>query len=302
MTPESAAAAVAAMRDVAAPVTDLDRVTIEAAWRFLFGQDTPLNVDFLPPFDPTPLQSERERAQVAHAVAVMPFVDGKLDAEKASRAATIAASLGVNDGAATALHEVAAHHLKAVLACMIRENIISLHNGPAPNEDDVAFFFPYRNAPDPGLVARHEALADLPVGTLGREYHAFYQRNQFAFPGNPNGLTIEFAHPHDTTHLLSGYNTDPHGELLVSTFTAGMHPENSVEAHILPVIFSWHLGIKLNDVAKSAVGSFDPEAFWRAWARGQRVTADVFAPGWDFWDACERPLAELREAYGVPAP
>src|SRR2546427_5842617 len=42
-------------------------------------------------------------------------------------------------------------------------------------------------------------------------------------------------------------------------------------------IFSWHLGIKINDVAGSAVGALDPREFWHAWARGAAVTEDLFA-------------------------
>jgi len=297
--PESAAAAIAAMKSVAEPLTDLDETTLQAAWTYLFRQESPLNVGNLPSFDPASV-ANADRETVAHAVAVMPFVDGKLDEAKAARAVQIADSLGIHADFVAELHKIAERHLTGVLACMIRENVVSIHNGPFPSDDAMAFFLPYRDLPDPALVAKHEALRDLAPGTLGREYYAFYKRNQFLFPGDPNALTVEFAHPHDTTHLLSGYNTDPHGELLVSTFTAGMHPLNPMEGHILPVIFSWHLGIKLNDVAKSATGAFDPVQFWRAWERGLEVKTDVFAPGWDFWAACERPLHELRTDYGVP--
>ncbi|MFN7172147.1 MAG: hypothetical protein ACK4P3_05110 [Fimbriimonadaceae bacterium] len=299
-TPEAAADAVSAMKQVADPVTDADRITIQAAWHYLYGQQTPLNVDFLPAFDPTAITDPAQKELIAQACAIMPFVDGKLNTEKEKRAVEIAQSLGIHEQFVQVLMELANHHLHAVIGCMIRENMISLNDGPMPDEDTMQFFLPYRDKPDPAFAARHEALAQLPVGTLGREYHAFYKRNQFAFPGEPNGLCIEFAHPHDTTHLLSGYDTDPHGELLVSTFTAGMHPLNPIEGHILPVIFSWHLGIKLNDIAKSTTGAFDPKDFWKAWSRGRQVTTDVFQKDWDFWSACERPLTELREEYGVP--
>ena len=100
--------------------------------------------------------------------------------------------------------------------------------------------------------------------------------------------------------MLSGYDTAPRGELLVSTFTAAMHKQAPMSGHILPVIFSWHLGIQLNDVAKSARGAFDPAAFWLAWDRGAAATADTFAATWDFWNVAPEPLADLRRAYGIP--
>jgi hypothetical protein len=79
-----------------------------------------------------------------------------------------------------------------------------------------------------------------------------------------------------------------------------MHPDHPMAAEVLPVIFSWHLGVKLNDIANSTTGVFEPRHFWTAWERGAATTVDVVAPGWDFWGATTVPLEELRAAYGVP--
>jgi len=100
--------------------------------------------------------------------------------------------------------------------------------------------------------------------------------------------------------VLSGYDTSPHGELLVSTFTAAMHRKEPMSGHILPVIFSWHLGIQLNDVAKSATGAFDPQGFWLAWERGSEITVDTFGPQWNFWAVVHEPVGTLRRRYGIP--
>jgi hypothetical protein len=135
---------------------------------------------------------------------------------------------------------------------------------------------------------------------LGRAYWEQYKSNGYAFPGEPDGLNEGFATPHDCAHVLSGYDTTPRGELLVSTFTAAMHPSRPMEGHVLPVIFSWHLGIKINDVAGSAVGALDPEEFWHAWARGAAMIQDLFAPGWDFWDCTGESVAALRRRYAIP--
>ena len=76
-----------------------------------------------------------------------------------------------------------------------------------------------------------------------------------------------------------------------------MHPVHPISGHVLPVIFSWHLGIKINDVAKSATGAMDPAEFWHAWARGSDMKIDIFGPDWDFWAWTGRPLADLRRDY-----
>ena len=100
--------------------------------------------------------------------------------------------------------------------------------------------------------------------------------------------------------MIVRYDTSPHGELLVSTFTAAMHKQEPMAGHILPVIFSWHLGIQLNAVAQSATGAFDPPAFWLACDRGSEVVVDTFGPSWDFWAVVGEPVTELRRRYAIP--
>ena len=100
--------------------------------------------------------------------------------------------------------------------------------------------------------------------------------------------------------MLSGYSTKEGGEICVSTFIGAMHPDHPIAAEVLPVIFSWHLGVKLNDIANSTTGMFEPRHFWTAWERGAATTVDVVAADWDFWAATTVPLEELRAAYGVP--
>jgi ubiquinone biosynthesis protein Coq4 len=90
----------------------------------------------------------------------------------------------------------------------------------------ISLFLPYSaDRADPALVAKHEALGSLPKGTLGRGYFEIYKTNGYAFPGDPKGVNSAFARPHDSTHVISGYDTTPLGEILVSTFAAGMHPK-----------------------------------------------------------------------------
>ena len=102
-------------------------------------------------------------------------------------------------------------------------------------------------------------------------------------PGEANALNAVFSVPHDLTHVASGYETSPRGEILTSTFTAGMHPSHPSSGHLLPVIFSWHLGVEINAVARSGQGQLDPDEIRRARARDGQAKVDVFAPGWDFW-------------------
>ena len=86
-----------------------------------------------------------------------------------------------------------------------------------------------------------------------------------------------------------------------STFTAAMHRNEAMSGHVLPVLFSWHLGIALNEVAGAAQGALDPQEFWHAWAAGASAKVDTFASDWDFWSCAGEPLVALRERWSIPA-
>jgi hypothetical protein len=40
-----------------------------------------------------------------------------------------------------------------------------------------------------------------------------------------------------------------------------MHRKEAMAGLVLPVLFSWHLGIALNEVAGAAKGALDPQEF-----------------------------------------
>ena len=100
--------------------------------------------------------------------------------------------------------------------------------------------------------------------------------------------------------MIAGYSTSQAGEICVSTFIGAMHPDHPMTAEVVPVLFSWHLGIKITDVAGSFRGAYEPRRFWTAWDRGAATAADLLDPSWDFWSATGVPLDELRRAYSVP--
>jgi hypothetical protein len=240
--------------------------------------------------------------EAAHMLTVMAFVDGSLDRVKIASVLRYAAALGIAEPFIEEIAEAARGEVQRALADMTRRNLESITGRPFPADSGADWFLPYRGErADPALAARYRALASSPEGSLGRAYWEHYTGNNYAFPGEPDGLNEAFATPHDCTHVLSGYDTTPRGELLVSTFTAAMHPERPMEGHVLPVIFSWHLGVKINDVAGAATGALDPEEFWHAWARGAAVTVDLFARDWDFWGCTGDSVAALRRRYAVPA-
>jgi hypothetical protein len=309
-TPEQTRAILGAMRRVgtiggAVPLTAVDRLTIAAAWRHVFGQSTPLDIDALPDVGADALAAAlpepETRRHALEFLAVMALVDGTVDAHKIAVVAGSAAALDIHADYLRELTETVQGHIQWVVLDMMRHNVASIAGLAWDPKDPARAFLPYGGpGADPALAARYEGLGGLAAPTFGRAFWAHYKSNGYPFPGVPGALAAAFATPHDSTHVLSGYSTSYQGELLVSTFTAAMHKTNAMSGHVLPVIYSWHLGIELNPVAGSHRGAFDPEKFWVAWDRGAATTTDVFASGWDFWAVVGEDLEALRRRYTIP--
>lgn len=285
-------------------VSDADLVTIAAAAHVVFGWDE-TDPGEIPPCAPDELAAQalddEDARQAIRMLAVMSLVDGQLDVAKQELVNRYADALGVHDEYLTILTRAVHDEIAQASACMIRKNVESFpHLDPSRlQKGAVAPFLPYRDVPDPDLERRYLALGELPEGTFGRAFFEHFRRNGFEFPGNPAGLAEGFTTPHDSSHVLSGYSTSQQGELCVSTFIGAMHPDHPMAAEVLPVLFSWHLGIRLNEVAGSWTGAFEPHKFFTAWDRGAATTVDVVDPRWDFWGATEAGLDELRREYGV---
>lgn len=306
-TPAQINVILGAMRAVAetgAPLSEADNRTLAGASLYLFGQTAPLDVAGLQPAAPPALAAAigdpALRENALKFITIMAFVDGKLDKAKIASVLDYAKAFGVHAGYIEDIAEAAQGHVQEALAHMVRSNLESITGKPQTDIDETAWLVPYKDKPEPALVQRFEQLAKLKPETFGHTFYEHYRSNGYDFPGAPNGLNFGFGVPHDSAHVLSGYNTTARGELLVSTFTAGMHPHFPMAGHILPVIFSWHLDIQINPVAKSAAGALDPDQFWHAWAAGKAATVDTFAPDWDFWKHVETPLTALRKQWAIP--
>jgi tellurite resistance protein len=283
-------------------VSEADRRALASAAHYLFGHADPATTlaDVTPAVLATALKGTSLALDAVKFVTVMAFVDGKLDQKKIAHVLDYAKALGIEARFLDDIAEAAQHHVDEALACMARANLESITGRKWVKGDTTAWFLPYGNKPDPALEKRFQALGTLPPESFGHAFFSHYNRNSYAFPGAPTALNIGFGVPHDSAHVLSHYDTSARGELLVSTFTAAMHPQFPMAGHILPVIFSWHLDIQINPIAKHAAGALDADEFWRAWAGGVQTTVDTFAPDWDFWRYVGEPLIALRERWNIP--
>jgi len=305
-TPAQTRAILGAMRAVAetgGTASDADKQAIESAARYIFGVNATFDtIASAPPQELVrTLLSSGLDAEAMKFLAVMALVDGTLDRTKIAEVMRYATALGVEARYLDEIVEAAQGKLQEALADMTRANMESITEKPWSG-DVVKWLLPYTgDAVDPALAAKFEALGQLDDDTFGHAFWAHFKENNYAFPGLPTALNAAFCVPHDSAHVLSGYDTTARGELLVSTFTASMHRINPMAGHVLPVIFTWHLGVEINAVAGMEGGALDPAEFWHAWAGGAATTIDTFAPGWDFWTYVDVPLAALRERWSIPA-
>jgi hypothetical protein len=307
------------------PISTADGWGIQGAQRTLLGRSGTVDLDALPVISPAELATSvtdaGARLEVLRAQAVMVLVDAIIDDAKFAVVIETAKAFDQSPGFVEAYTRLMHNDVRAAAAEMVRQNVASIPGLPWQPDDPFAPYLPYGDAPDPDLEARYRTLADCADDTLGHAFWAHYQRNGFSFPGNPDAVAESWGTPHDTLHVLSGYDTSPQGEILVSGFTGGQL-KNGVEpfeSNVLPSAITYHMGLELNkginkgDRERMASDTswrdnlegnvhlgLDPAKLWVAWARGRELSIDVFSGHWDFWRYVDLPLDDLREQWGVP--
>jgi ubiquinone biosynthesis protein Coq4 len=147
------------------------------------------------------------------------------------------------------------------------------------------------------VAAKYQALERLPAGTFGRAFREHIAGNGFAFPGEKGGFP-ERGLFHDLGHVLSGYGTDPGGEIQQAAFQSGFM-RNDGFAFLFFGIVQFHLGVKVTPIADPEVGLFDVDKVMTALARGAACKVDL-SDRWDFWPLLPRPLEEVRAELGIP--
>lgn len=309
------------------PLSAMDRRGLDAAWTTVFGVTDGAPVDQLRPVGAvelaTALDDAPARLDAIRLMAVMAFVDADVDDAKLGLVLAAAAALEVHPDFVVAIEHLVANDVHWAGVDMLRHNVASIPGMTWHPDDPMSAFLPFRDGHEnPALAARYQALESRPAGTLGRAFYDHYTNNHFAFPGETWGVNEEWGTPHDCLHLLSGYSTSAQGELLVAVFNGAslsMPGADMMESHVLPVIFTYHMGIELNkginkgdrermDEDPSWRDNFDgnvhlgldPAKLWVSWSRGAAMTEDLFSGHWSFWDHVDEPVEDLRERYGVP--
>jgi hypothetical protein len=157
-----------------------------------------------------------------------------------------------------------------------------------------AIFFKAAGDPDPTRAYRRLEL--LPEGTLGREYWKHMTRLGFGFPGEPGRIPASVAY-HDVSHVLTGYATNPAGEIRQGCFQGGNRRQDGF-FFIQFAILQFHQGVQLTPIAQPETGYFDPADVLWAIHRGASCTVDM-THQWNFWPLFSLPVEEARAQCGL---
>lgn len=139
-----------------------------------------------------------------------------------------------------------------------------------------------RNVPQ---IVEIEQLRQLTIGTFGRSLADFLDQNNLQpFTTGPRRKQL-----HDAVHVLTGYGTDPIGELAVQAFLLG---SKFRLGHLL-------IGVGLLRIIQKQNRSLNIswDALWPAYQRGRNSQLDVGT--WQPELLWEMPLTQVQELYQV---
>jgi hypothetical protein len=241
------------------------------------------------------------RKRLVQLAVIAAMVEGEVGDAAADAVQRLARALRVEEKSLKVLHRIAAEHRLWTRFDMMRRIMGGIgsrayaEEGLAGLRKMSALFTGGRE--DAEVAWKYRSLGLLPRETLGRVFWEHCTVRRFAFPGETGGIPERLVF-HDFGHVLSGYDTDPQGEIQQGAFQGGFIREDGF-AFLMFAVIQFHLGIQITPVADAQTGLFDAGLVLRAAQRGAACTVDL-SDGWDPFAVAHLPLAELREAYGIP--
>ncbi|MFO0587329.1 MAG: hypothetical protein U0441_07315 [Polyangiaceae bacterium] len=283
------------------------REALSAVQRHLLR--TSIDVDALPPIEPDDLAIQITdpalREQLVGALVTFSMLSDRVNPAHAAAVDAYAGAFGVAPVAVRQLRDLAEERIW-------RLRLDTVRNGPggtgmARMIQEMGYLGTFKNMltfagllQNEEMAARYRALRGYAEGTLGRALFDFYTSRGFQFPGEKGGAP-EGLLSHDLTHILSGYDTDLHGEARVLAFTAGYQRQKVFGTLLFVVVLAQH-DIRLTPLAPSVKCGLDSPhlvtEMVEAFARGARMTIDL-SDGWDFWPLMDKPVDEVRRLYNI---
>jgi len=298
--PQELRAVLGALRNVALAndrFSEAERALIEGVARI---HDADIMADSLEPVSfhevARVVSDPHRRKRVVQLAIVMALVEGSPSEATERCVRELASALGLDEQGLAVLYEMA--HGRAFLA---RIDMFRRFSGFIRNAEGFPgvpqFFLPLLGlgAENRSMAATYRALESCQPGSLGRAVYDHFVENGFSFPGERGGIPLVF---HDLGHVLSGYGTDPQGEIQQAAFQAGFARHDGF-TFLLFGILQFHLGLRITPVAKGYQGLFDVPRVLMALHRGASCEVDL-SEGYDIFANQHRPLEEVRTELGIP--
>jgi hypothetical protein len=236
------------------------------------------------------------RKRAVQLAIVMALVEGTPSPATEVAVRELAAALAITEDGLDVLFEVANGHALLARLDVLRRFVAFMRRAKSfPGALKFALPMAGIGRGDPQLAARYHALAGCAPGTLGRALHDHFARNGFKVPGELGGLPMVF---HDVGHVLSGYGTDPQGEIQQAAFQAGFSRRDGFTFFLFGIL-QFHIGLRITPVAAGHRGLFDVDRVLEALRRGAACKADL-SEDFDVFAYQDRPLEEVRAELGIP--
>ena len=259
-------------------------------------------LDHCPPVSPDPVAAaiasphrRRRLVQLAIAFAMLP---GTLTPQQESALHDLAQTLGVDEPGLTVLHHVCRGRLRLARLLLLRRLMGRFFVAAWQAEGFKGLWqiagplALKRGGKNPALAQQFDQLQHLPTNTLGYAFWHHCTSNELQFPGHSGSIPLRLVF-HDFGHLLSGYGTDPAGEIRQGAFQAGFVRQDGF-AFLLFAILQFHWGVQITPVAAAHTGLFEPAPILQALDRGAHCRIDL-SNQWNFWPLLDQPLEAVRQ-------
>lgn len=296
-----------ALRTVAAQPQALSQAETEFLQELARLHGIALDLNQLPdtalPQVESAIASPHQRKRLVQLAISFAMLSCPITPQQEIRLNTLAQALAVREPALTALHHIL-NGRTPFARLLIMRRIMGRFFKAAWQEDGLQgirlILEPLlckRGGQNPALAQRFEQLQHLPTHTLGYAFWQHCTSRQFLFPGQAGAIPERLVF-HDFGHLLSGYDTDPMGEIQQGAFQAGFVRDDGF-VFLLFAILQFHWGIQITPVAEADRGRFEPQRVLQALYRGSLCQVDL-SRNWDFWAVMNQPLEQVRDRTGVP--
>ena len=285
--------------DGALPLNEIHRKTLSSIADHLFHME--VDVEALPASS-TDVQEqitgESLRREIVHMASVLPYLETDDIGQRGQALGRLAKAWNVSDLLVKGALSFAKGNKTLLYLDSFRSNKPELGQGVA----SLSWGFLKSSLHLDGnkkLLADYESYRELPAETLGRTMVAYYDDNLFPLPGNAGAPFSNNLTSHDRHHVLAGYDTTPLGELCVFAFDGALSSRDYSGA-MVGIVAQFQLGYAYDPTVRAWRDQFDPDMVYRAAERGYSCKVNYLDQPVDFDALMKRPLAEVRESFGIP--